>query len=403
MPRDLRNTKLQDEFFQMTGDLKTISATLVSDLFAKHKNSPEKYHQDDIISIGPEQSKFVKPDSATTVGIYIVNKFILEDLEVLGYVNVVMTNSVWSDIESAVASAMREGLIGFNKVSTFIDKTQYLFGGPLAHIINPSITPAITTLPPSAAALLKKLLAENADAIKKNDPLVSAEIEKKVVDEALRVMRETHDPALAFFESGAIDPYNNYKTMFVMKGAVQDNTGESQTGYKIVTSNYNTGITKEDVPKIADSLVTSAYSRGVATQDSGYDGKQLNVIFQNVVLQDLGSDCGTKITMPTLISKRHLYRYIVDSGKLVELSEENIDKYIGKVCGLRTPLHCHAPSPCYCSVCVGKRPYLVGVHNIGLTFNIISGATLNASMKKFHDSRVKHYTISDDDLLKYVK
>lgn len=403
MPRDLRNTKLQEEFFRMTGNLNTITAKLVADLFAKHKNSPEKFRQDDIISIGPAQSKFVKADSATTIGIYIVNKFILEDIEVLGYVNVVMTNRVWSDIESSVAAAMREGLIGFDKVSKFIDRAQYLFGGPLAHIINPSISPAITTLPPTAAALLKKLLEENADAIARNDPLVSADIEKRVVDEALRVMRATGDPSLAFFESGAIDPYNNYKTMFVMKGAVQDNTGESQTGYKIVTSNYNTGITKEDVPKIADSLVTSAYARGVATQDSGYDGKRLNVLFQSIVLQDIGSDCGTKITMSTRISKRHLYRYIMEKGQPVQLTEENIGKYVDKVCELRTPIHCHAPSPQYCSVCVGERPYRVGVHNIGLTFNIISGATLNASMKKFHDSRVKHYTITDEDLMKYVK
>lgn len=403
MPRDIRDTKLQEEFFRMVGDLHTFTAKLAADLFARHKKSPEKFHQDDIINIGPQQSKFVNDKSPTTIGIYIVNKFILEDVGVMGYVNVVMTNDVWSDIESAVASAMREGLISADTVATFIDKAQYLFGGPLAHIINPSITPAIMSLPPTAQALLKKLLEENAEAIANNDPLVASDIEKKVVDEALRVMRATNDPALAFFESGAIDPYNNYKTMFVMKGAVQDNTGESQTGYKIITSNYNTGISKQDVPKIADSLVTAAYSRGVSTQDSGYDGKRLNVLFQNIVLQDLGSDCGTKVTMPTKISNRHMYRYIVDGGKLVQLTEDNIDKYKGTVCNLRTPIHCHAPAPQYCSVCVGERPYRIGVHNIGLTFNIISGATLNASMKKFHDVRVKHYTISDEDLMKYVK
>lgn len=402
MPRDLRNTKLQEEFFQMVGDLSTFTAKLAAALFAKHKKSPPKFYQDDIISIGPAQSKFVKAESVTTIGIYIVNKFVLEGLEVLGYVNLVMTNSVWGDIESQVAAAMREGDIGFNQVSQFINRAQYLFGGPLAHLINPSITPTITTLPPSAAALLKKLLAENADAIAANDPLVSADIEKKVVDEALRVMRESRDPALAFFESGAIDPYNNYKTMFVMKGAVQDNTGESPTGYKIVTSNYNTGIAKSDIPKIADSLVTSAYARGVATQDSGYDANRLNVLFQNVVVQDLGSDCKTTMTMKTTITKRHLYRYITDGGKLVKLTDENISKYIGKKCDLRTPIHCHAPNFCYCSVCIGERPYRIGVHNIGLTFNIISGATLNASMKKFHDSRVKHYTVTDEDLLQYV-
>lgn len=402
MPRDIRGTKLQAELFEILGDMSNPTSAQFAELFAKHKNAPEKFHTDDIIEIGPEQSPFVKAKSTTTIGIYIVNKFLLEPLEVFGYQNCVFDQSAWGKVETEIAAAIMAQDLTTDKVAEFIDRTQYLLGGPLAHIINPSISSAVINLPPSAAALKKKLLAENKEAIEANDPQISAEIEDKVTAEALRVMNEKNDPSLALFKSGAIDPYNNMKTMLIMKGAVADPTGESPTGYKVVTSDYNEGISKEDIPKIANAVVNSSYSSGVVTQDSGYMGKKYNVLGQRISLLPKGSDCGTKDTYNTVITSRHLYRYIVEGGKLVMLSPENIDKYKGKVCKLRSPLHCHAKDPHYCNVCVGDRFYRVGVHNVGLTMSIMSGATMNMSLKSKHDSRARFYKLGLNDLIKYV-
>lgn len=403
MGRDLRGTKAQEELFVKLGDMENPTAHLFADLFAKFKDRDAAYYVDDIIEIGPKQSPYVKNKSITTVGIYILNKFLIEDFQVFGYINKTFTQSVWETLESSIAAALVANDIKQEQVCKFIDKSQYLLGGPLAHIINPSLSSAILSLPPKATKTREKMVKENEDGLKSNDPQVSTKIERAVVKEALEEMDAKHDPCLAFFESGAIDPYNNYKTMFVMKGAIKDNTGESPTGYKIVQSNYNDGITKEDMPVIADSLVTSAYNKGVSTQDSGTLGKKYNAVFQRVRLQEAGTDCGTKKYLFTKITKRHLYRYIVEGGKLVLLTDENIDKYIGKVCALRSPIHCHAPDPQYCNICVGERPYRTDNYNIGLTFNIVSGSTLNASMKSFHDVTIKYYHVTIDDLMKYVK
>ena len=59
MPRDIRNTKLQDELFATLGDMHNPTAIQFADLFAKHKDQPEKFHTDDIIEIGPEPSTLV--------------------------------------------------------------------------------------------------------------------------------------------------------------------------------------------------------------------------------------------------------------------------------------------------------------------------------------------------------
>lgn len=402
MPRDIRNTPAQTAYFDALGDLHNPTAQLFAELFAAHKDSPPKYHVDDMIIIGPEQSPFVKENSSTTCGIYLFNKFILEPLKIFGYVNKPFGKNELDALEDGISDGLMQKDLTTEQVAEFIDRLQFLLGGPLAHLINPSINPDIMTLPPQAAALKKKLLAENKAGIEANDPQTSSKIEKEVTKVAMDWMNERNDPSLSFFKSGAIDPYNNYRTMFVMKGAVKDNTGESPTGYKIVTSEYDNGITKEDMPKIADTVVTSSYNSGVATQDSGYMGKKYNTILQRVKLLERGSDCKTPDTFQTVITNRHLYRYIMENDKPVCLTPEVIDNYKGKVCKLRSPLHCHAKDPYYCNICMGDRLYDIGVHNVGLTVSILSGATLNAALKTKHNVTVGTYTIKEEDILKYV-
>src|SRR5699024_4570534 len=184
----------------------------------------------------------------------------IEDLKVFGYINKTFNKKIIGKLEDGIATALLEDDITIEQVYQYIDRTQFLFGGTVAHIINPSLSSAILNLPPSAKKLREKLIEENKEAIDAGDPIISHDVEVKVCDDALKSIRALNDPAMAIFDSGSgVDFYNNYKTMFVMKGAVMDNTGEYASGYKTITSNYDSGISKEDMPKIADSLPTSAY------------------------------------------------------------------------------------------------------------------------------------------------
>lgn len=398
----------QAKLFELMGDLEKLDADRLSKLFAYHRKTGIAYYPDDIITIGPEQSKFVKPKTVTTLGIFIANKFILEDLGIFGYVNKPITGKLNGAIDGAMSKALMSGDITREQYGQYIDRTQWLYGGPLAFIINTSLSETLLSLPPAAKKLREKLLAENKDAIAANDPQAAVHIERAVVNAALEEMRKSGDPSMALFDSGCgIDPYNQYKTIMVMKGAVQDNTGESPTGYKVITSNYDSGISKEDMPKIADTVVSSAYSSGVFTQDSGTNGKKYNALFQRVRIENRGSDCGTKDCLDIMITKDnaedYIWRYIMVNGKPLMLTPENIKQYIDKNVKLRSPVHCKAKDPEYCSVCVGDRPYRIGIRNIGFTMMTISGATLNASLKKKHDISIKLRTITVDDVLKYVE
>lgn len=78
------------------------------------------------------------------------------------------------------------------------------------------------------------------------------------------------------------------------------------------------------------------------------------------------------------------YRYIVEGNKLVLLSPDIIDKYVGKKIKLRTPIYCKSDK--LCSKCAGTLYYKLGIKNVGLTTSKLSSTLLNLNMKKFHNS-----------------
>jgi len=397
----------QAEAFAIMKDPKNIDVHVLSALFAYHKKSGIKFSVEDGIVIGPNESPFVKPNTVTTLGIYIANKYLLEDLGIFGYINKNINGKLQEKIDNAMGKACQAREITPEQYANYIDRGQWLYGGPFGFISGVSLSHTIMELPPAAKKQRKQLIEENQDAIAANDAQAVRNMELKIVDTALNEMRKKDDPAMALFDSGCgIDPKNQYKTIFVMKGAVQDNTGESPTGYKVITSNYDEGITKEDMPKIADTVVSSAYSTGVSTQDSGTNGKKYNALFQRVRLRERGSDCGTKDTIDVTITAdnadNYIYRNILEGSKLVMLMPDTIGNYIGKTVHMRTGIHCKCPDPEYCSACIGDRPYRVGIRNIGYAFMSISGSTLNASMKKKHDISIKTYKVTLHDMLKYV-
>lgn len=226
--------KEQEEFFSILGDPSAINLNTMVTLFARFKGKEPRYSPSDEIRIGPEQSPFVNINSPTTIGIYITNKFIYEDLQIVGYINKTLNGKMLGKIDEKIATAVTSGEMPVETVHKFIDRCQFLYGGPLAHIINTSMSPTILNLPKSSRAILEKRLKENAEKIKENDPQVSSAIEREVVTDALEHMRKTKDPALAIFDSGCgVDPYNNYRTMFVEKGAITDNTENHQRVTKL--------------------------------------------------------------------------------------------------------------------------------------------------------------------------
>ena len=91
---------------------------------------------------------------------------------------------------------------------------------------------------------------------------------------------------------------------------------------------------------------------------------------QTEVLDDYGSDCGTKRALDIHLTqsnkKDYMYRYIVlSNGSLLLLTPDNIDKYVGKTVKMRSPMMCIGKK--ICNHCMGDLYYKLGIKNAGLT------------------------------------
>ena len=119
------------------------------------------------------------------------------------------------------------------------------------------------------------------------------------------------------------------------------------------------------------------------------------------MLDDYGSDCGTKRTLDVkltnTIKKDYMYRYIVtDNGSLVLLTPENMDKYVGKTIKMRSPMMCVGEK--ICNHCAGDLFYKLGIKNAGLTASRVATTltrlNINFFVFPYRNIRVKTYLIA---------
>ena len=102
MGRNLCGTQKEKDFYAAFGDPIKMSANVMVNMFAMFKNPEtgkleQKYQPDDLITVTEKEFPGVKP-TTTTIGIYIANKTITEDLKVVGYVNKPFTKSIISKL-----------------------------------------------------------------------------------------------------------------------------------------------------------------------------------------------------------------------------------------------------------------------------------------------------------------
>lgn len=118
---------------------------------------------------------------------------------------------------------------------------------------------------------------------------------------------------------------------------------------------------------------------------------------------DPNSDCGTQKTVEMVVNKfnKNLleYCYIKEGSKVVQLSPDNINSYIGKTVQKYDIIHCQSEKICH--KCAGDLYYKLKLYNIGATTTKICSTILNKALKKKHDNTIKIHRITkiDDDLV----
>ena len=383
---------------------KDVTSSLVMNLFGSFGGHALCHHYDTFeIPIGgykfKKGEKYVsnKEPITTTFGIWIFNVFFFRDIDLAdimgGYLNVNINKKVLEkQILGKLSYALIEDKINTEQLKVFLDRTQFIM--PFETILSPSHTEKILSCTKEINKLKDKLFKENKAALEVGDEssaAVAEDIENQLKAFAMEYLKD--DPSLDPYLSGAggnID--NNFKNMYIMKGAIRNPDPTAKKEYEIAKSSFIDGISKDEYSLLARSLSGGPYSRAKKTELGGYWEKLVESATNTFTLDEPGSDCGTdkylELVLTKDLSSLFMYSYIIKSdGKLEELTSDNVDKYINKKIKVRSALFCKGGSK-LCNHCVGNFFYRRGGKNVGLACAQIPTKLKLKSMKAFHDSTV---------------
>ena len=377
-------------------DLATSSSFMMEN-FGSFGDKPPRFHPYDFINIPPDSygppDKRNKNTFTTTVGIWIFNKaFIEKDMfNLFKYYNHTITDKTFSKLNDKMSYALLEDKITLRQLMNYVEKTQKF--QPYCNILAPSVTVGCMDIPKKIRKLKADLFKKYEKELAANDPVVSKQIEDILLDECKKILKD--DEFMDLVRSGARLKWgNNFKNMYVFRGAVKE-SDPTKPNYTIIKSNFVEGISPEDYTDFANSLTGGPYSRAKKTEVGGAWEKMFVRAFQHLRVLPEGTDCGTKRYLTLTLTKKNIedwmYSYIVEGNNLIELTSDNIDKYIDKTVKLRYSGLCESKEG-ICSKCAGHLFNRIGLNEIGIASYQICSTIKLKSMKSFHNLNV---TISD--------
>jgi hypothetical protein len=237
------------------------------ELFGVFDKKP-KYLTYDVLEIPIGAYHNNKNKFVTTIGSWIFNKACIDANDLfkeLGYINEPVTKKVYKNMSNKLSYAILEDRVTVKQYKGFIMSLQKFM--PYSGIICPTTSEDMLLISTTIAPKKKELLKKYDKEIKAGDALVINKIEKELLDYCAEKLKD--EPAMDNINSGAgADWGNNFKNMYVIKGAQKD--PDPTKGFNIITSCYEEGISKEDYPKMANSLAAGPYARACNTAKGGY-------------------------------------------------------------------------------------------------------------------------------------
>lgn len=242
----------------------------------------------------------------------------------------------------------------------------------------PAASVKTMTADPRIAKKRQELMEKYKDRL--HDPVVQT----MIGDELIKIDREWMKGDIGegfYFKSKSYDVVR--KKVFLTQGAEQgfDVSGE------MIPESLDEGWDINHLPDMANALREGSYSRGALTAQGGEATKFNYRIFQNtrITEEDCGSTYGLSVVIDDKMKKYYLTNSIIINGKSIELTEENIDKYVGKTVQMRSPAYCKTEGANFCATCMGKR-LSVSPEAISTYAADIGSVFMNTEMKKMHGS-----------------
>lgn len=246
---------------------------------------------------------------------------------------------------------------------------------------------------PAIIAVRTQRLAENEDQL--HNPVVVAGLQNELV--AMAKARLKGDPSEGFMLSNKT--WNTaYKRMFLIHGpeAGFDEGGDAE----LVVNSLNEGWDLSKLPAMINSLRAGSYYRGKLTALGGESVKFYMRVFQNTRISE--PDCGSTLGVTKKILQHnhldHVGSYVIEDGKPVLFTVDNIASYIGKVVKVRSPQYCWTANSDYCEICMGKhnseRP-----NGVSSAASQIGSTHMDIMMGSAHAKEIRSVRLLVDDFL----
>ena len=395
---EIKDRKSLDLLLNLKAD--DVDADTIKSLLANTVDGDAPFDATDSFVL-PKGRYYNKENVMTTVGRYIFNLVTLTERTGphVGYINFPGNGSGMGKIEAKMSDLLMNDIISVEDYSNWIDRLQWL-GFSISDYVSPPLTTDLLVLPEKVKKRKQELLSKesNVEALNNKDIITASKIEKELLDMSKEELKDL--PDMDIYDSGSRGSFgNNYKITAVSRGVVPCVSHPERVN--ISMASLDEGIPPEERYIYADVLTNASASRSLMTRNGGYEAKKLAAAFQGIVFDKKGSDCGTRLTVPLLVTEGNKKlltdRYIMVNNRTTLLNSNNIDEYVGKTVSLRSPMYCRNPK--YCSKCTGELYHKLGIENVGLIANVIGTSMTTLSMKAFHNATVKLKEINYEDYI----
>ncbi len=327
----------------------------------------------------------------TTLGLFLLNLHCLEEpfKGIVPY-----NNDVWKagDLSKKVSQLLVDGKITVEQTKRFINTSYFITG--MCDIFTPSISERGLTTDKRIRKLREDFIKEHKDEL--SDPVVLVQLEKMLVDADKAYLEG--DSSKIFFDGMGSKAYKmQRKKMFLTSGisdAFEDGTGN----YQFIDKPLMDGWDPKDIPSIANETRKGCYNRGMATRDGGAQTKFILRVFQDLAIKT--QDCGSKVGIRMDLSRKNISDYIgrtiMENGKRVLITEENCEKYRGKVVEILGPRTCKSKHG-LCYTCVGQTFLKLKVYALATLASEISSTFLSFSMANMHGVVIETKDINVED------
>lgn len=232
-----------------------------------------------------------------------------------------------------------------------IDSTNAISG--FSSLYTPSATYYTMTPSPNAKKVKDALFERYKDKL--DDPLVVIDIEREIIKADEDYINQ--DPDKGFYISRKSIDLVRKKLHYTQGMQVRMDPNKPMTLVKRALTEPITSY--DDLPAEIDGSRHGSFARGKMTALGGEGAKLAYRIFSMVTIikEDCNTKMGRKIYVPEKYKHNFVGGYIIEDGKTVLITKDNIGKYINKYIILRTPGYCRAdPSGRgYCLKCFGEK------------------------------------------------